>query len=71
MANIIKHIRTGLKVREGDEVQTTRGTRKVLATSYSGRQGARIWTKHPHRVGDREVFAASECHCYVTSEDDA
>lgn len=69
MANVIRHTRTGLKVREGDQVNTPKGTCKVLATSYRGRQGARVWVKNPTKVGDRDVFSASECGCYVTSED--
>lgn len=67
--NVIKHKHGDIRVREGDLVSTPKGKRKVIATSYSERQGARIWVKDPTRVGNRDVFSASECECYVTSED--
>ena len=69
MSNVIRHVRTGLKVREGHHVMTDKGERAVLAVGYDGRNGARVWVKHPHKVGERAVLAASECHCYVTSDD--
>lgn len=69
MANVIRHKYNDHTVREADFVTTPKGRRIVLATSYSGQQGARIWVKNPERVGDRDVFSASECECYVTSVD--
>lgn len=69
MANVICHQATEQPVKAGDLVATPKGPRKVLLTNYGARQGARVWVRNPARVGDREVYAASECGCYVTSRD--
>lgn len=73
MANVIKHTHGDIRVQPGDLVVTPYGERAVTHTTYSGRQGARVWTEAPSAPGDDwrepEPFAASECGCYVTSED--
>ena len=68
--NVIRHTRTGLKVRQGDHVTTPDGIRVANHTTYSGRNGARVWVDMPKGSGIIwKAYAASECCCYVTSED--
>lgn len=68
MANVIKHKHNDTKVQAGDIVVTPVGERTVDFATYTWK-GAAVWTRDGSPIVKSTRWAASECGCYVTSED--
>jgi hypothetical protein len=65
VANVIRHKNTDKIVKPGDWVLTPEGLQVVDYAAYTWK-GAVVRVRYPGVAGSR--WAASECGCYVTSE---
>jgi len=66
--NVVKHKATDKRVQSGDTVVTPVGMRTVDFATYTWK-GAAVWTRDASPIAKSTRWMASECGCYVTSED--